>query len=71
MSTGRYCITDLRTGTKTVVEPLSERSQRVTDKAWEPGGAQWVEGGSVPREDAVVTLENGFTNIREENGSGL
>ncbi len=59
-STGRYCITDLRTGRKTVVEPISDRGQRVNDKAWEVGGAQFVDGGSVaPESQAGPEQEQG------------
>ncbi len=70
-STGRYCVTDLVTGKKVVVEPIAERDQGANDKTWEVGGAQAVRGGAVRREDSIITEENGFTNIHEVNGSGV
>lgn len=70
MSTGRYWILDLITGKKKCVEPIAERDQRTTDKEWEVGGAQQVDGGALRREDSIITPENGFVNIHEVNGSG-
>lgn len=70
MSTGRYTVTDLVTGKVTVVEPISERTQKETDKTWEKGN-QAVQGGAIRREDSIITEENGFTNIKEVKGSGI
>jgi hypothetical protein len=67
--TGRFWITDHKTGRRFCVEPISERSQPLNAQEWEAGGAEFVGGGAIRREDSIITEENGFTGIVEFRGS--
>ena len=66
---GRYYITDEKSGRKFCVEPLSERGQKVTDRAFSNGGIDGSgvknrpsTGGSI-REDESIITEDGFKDI--------
>ena len=61
---GRYWVTDLKSGRKFCVETISERNQRSHDQEWEVGGAQAVDGGSIRREDSIITSDR-FKSIHE------
>lgn len=54
MSTGRFIVTDPKTGRRFMVEPMATRGQRVNDKTWEVGGAQDVNGGAIREEDSII-----------------
>ena len=62
-TTGRYYVKDPASGRLFCVEPISERDQKVSDKAVEMGGVKQSAGGSVTEVESVITEENGFVNI--------
>ena len=69
--TGRYYVKDQATGRTFCVEPLSDRSEKLTDKIFKNGGYDTTSeknksqplGGSIYEEDSIITEENGFKNI--------
>ncbi len=63
--TGRCWVVDYRSGRRFCIEPISERTKRTTDQEWDAGGAQVVAGGSIRREESIITHDNGFVNIVE------
>ena len=67
--TGRYVVVDQKTGRRFVVEPISERDQKIDGQVFTNGGIGGdsvkndQRGGSVREEDSVITPENGFGRI--------
>jgi hypothetical protein len=72
MSTGRYFI-KYPNGRVFCVEPIRERNEKEDERKFTNGGTDGtsvknksqIEGGSVAREDSIITAENGFINITE------
>ena len=62
-STGRYYVKDPASGRLFCVEPISERDQKLSDKAVEMGGIKQAEGGSIRQVDSIITEDKGFVNI--------
>lgn len=76
MDTGRQWIRDLKTGRVFCVEPISERDQQASDTVFTNGGIDgtsvkkgFAKGGSITRDESIITPENGFKNIVEFHGS--
>lgn len=76
MDTGRYWVRDMKTGRVFCVEPISERGQQASATVFTNGGIDGTEvkkgfakGGSVPRDESIITPENGFKHIVEFHGS--
>lgn len=68
--TGRYMITDKKTGRRFVVEPIHGKSERpqswgdvdpATKKLTGQYGKKRI--GSISEEESIITEENGFKNI--------
>ena len=58
--TGRYFV---RAGGRLFcVEPIDGRVNE--SKQWRVGGVDEVRGGSVPEGESIITVANGFTNIK-------
>lgn len=58
MSTGRYMVIDHKTGRKFIIEPISERDQRLQEQTTLQGGAMLVKGGAIRREDSILDGED-------------
>jgi hypothetical protein len=70
--TGRFVVTDLNTGRKTAVEPVSDRDggvwgdiDPVTKKA--TGGYGKKHRGAVKESESSLTEKNGFKHVRRVN----
>ena len=65
--TGRYYITDIKTGRKFCVEPIhnggNQRLWGDVDPATKKLTGSYGDGGAIREEDSIITEENGFTNI--------
>lgn len=65
--TGRYYITDIKTGRKFCVEPIGDPHETwgdldpVTKKMTGNYGEKYP--GSIKEEDSIITEDNGFKNI--------
>ena len=72
MNSGRYYI-KYPNGRTFCVEPIRERNQKEDDCAFTNGGTDGttvknkseIEGGSILREESIITKENGYKNIIE------
>ena len=67
---GRYTIIDEATGRKFVVEPLSGRGQKTTDRAFSNGGISGdgvknkpSTGGSIREDESIITEDNGYKDV--------
>lgn len=61
---GRYMVVDWKTNRKFMVEPISERNQKVNDLTTTQGGIRLTKGGAVTREDSILD-EDRFINVEE------
>lgn len=60
MNTGRYKVTDEKTGRTFIVEPIMKGKVRRNE--W-TDSVDNASGGAIQEKDSVITEENGFKNI--------